>query len=95
MFRFAEKLLSAAYTIDGATYLRNRVFFYKEPYVRQILIDKIGDCIRKHFFSNDVIPAWNSLPTSLVSSPSIQLLRHFLKAFDNNDNINIFMREEN
>ena len=27
---------------------------------------------QKHFFSNRIIPAWNSLPTNLVSSPNIK-----------------------
>ena len=38
----------------------------------------------KHFFSNRIIPAWNSLPNNLVSSPNINIFKRGLKKIDLN-----------
>ena len=38
----------------------------------------------KHFFSNRIIPAWNSLPNNLVSSSNINIFKRGLKKIDLN-----------
>ena len=37
---------------------------------------------RKHFFGNSVVPAWNSLPESVVSASSIECFRSSLRRHD-------------
>jgi exonuclease III len=68
--------------VNPTTFFRIRGNCYTRGHPLKLIVNKAKKDCRKYFFSNRVVPIWNSLPSELVLSASLSAFRRGLEEVD-------------